>query len=197
MRPTGLVHGAAGDERAADAAEFVHDGEGVVGAGELARRICSPNIARLSVYIAIVARPQTTSITHFNGSSDIVSGRRTGLGATTKQVTSGLSNPMHAGVGAADYTVVGARASARAVRQRLDANPDEMRQRRETVEHPIGTTKARVGATHFLTKTFPKVAAEMALSWPKSDTGHEHRRYQAVDWVVTCRNRAETEHALA
>jgi hypothetical protein len=51
-----------------------------------------------------------------------------------------------------------------AVQQRLDANPDAMRQRRETVEHPFGTMKARMGATHFLTKTLPKVAAEMALS---------------------------------
>jgi IS5 family transposase len=39
-----------------------------------------------------------------------------------------------------------------------------MRQRRETVEHPFGTMKSRMGATHFLTKTLPKVAAEMALS---------------------------------
>src|SRR5580693_2357397 len=51
-----------------------------------------------------------------------------------------------------------------AVQQRLDANPQAMRQRRETVEHPFGTMKARMGATHFLTKTLPKVAAEMALS---------------------------------
>ena len=39
-----------------------------------------------------------------------------------------------------------------------------MRQRREAVEHPFGTMKARMGATHFLMKTLPKVAAEMALS---------------------------------
>ena len=51
-----------------------------------------------------------------------------------------------------------------AVQQRLNANPEAMRQRRETVEHPFGTMKARMGATHFLTKTLPKVAAEMALS---------------------------------
>jgi IS5 family transposase len=51
-----------------------------------------------------------------------------------------------------------------AVQQRLDANPQAMRQRRETVEHPFGTMKSRMGATHFLTKTLPKVAAEMALS---------------------------------
>jgi transposase len=50
------------------------------------------------------------------------------------------------------------------VQRRLDNNPLAMRQRRETVEHPFGTMKARMGATHFLTKTLPKVAAEMALS---------------------------------
>ena len=38
-----------------------------------------------------------------------------------------------------------------------------MRQRRETVEHPFGTIKARMGATHFLMKTLPRVAGEMAL----------------------------------
>jgi hypothetical protein len=51
-----------------------------------------------------------------------------------------------------------------AVQQRFDVNPKAMRQRRETVEHPFGTMKARMGATHFLTTTLPKVAAEMALS---------------------------------
>ncbi len=35
--------------------------------------------------------------------------------------------------------------------------------RRETVEHPFGTLKMRMGATHFLTKRLPKVATEMAL----------------------------------
>jgi transposase len=51
-----------------------------------------------------------------------------------------------------------------AVQERLDASPEAMRMRRETVEHPFGTMKARMGATHFLTKTLPKVATEMALS---------------------------------
>ena len=37
-----------------------------------------------------------------------------------------------------------------------------MRQRRETVEHPFGTIKARMGATHLLMKRLPRVAAEMA-----------------------------------
>jgi len=50
-----------------------------------------------------------------------------------------------------------------AVQRRLDADPQAMRRRRETVEHPFGTLKARMGATHFLMKTLPRVAGEMAL----------------------------------
>ena len=50
-----------------------------------------------------------------------------------------------------------------AVQQRLDENPQAMRQRRETVEHPFGTIKARMGATHFPMKRLPRVATEMAL----------------------------------
>ena len=38
-----------------------------------------------------------------------------------------------------------------------------MRQRRETVEHPFGTIKYWMGATHFQMKTLKKVATEMAL----------------------------------
>jgi transposase len=49
------------------------------------------------------------------------------------------------------------------VQHRLDEHPEKMRQRRETVEHPFGTIKARMGATHFLMKTLPRVATEMAL----------------------------------
>jgi len=49
------------------------------------------------------------------------------------------------------------------VQARLDKNPDAMRTRRETVEHPFGTLKMWMGATHFLMKTLPKVATEMAL----------------------------------
>ena len=51
-----------------------------------------------------------------------------------------------------------------AVQERLDKNPQAMRVRRETVEHPFATLKMRMGATHFLCKTLPKVAAEMALN---------------------------------
>ena len=50
-----------------------------------------------------------------------------------------------------------------AVQRRLDLNPQAMRQRREVVEHPFGTIKLRMGATHFLMKRLPKVRGEMAL----------------------------------
>ena len=46
---------------------------------------------------------------------------------------------------------------------RLDADPEKMRLRRQTVEHPFGTLKAWMGATHFLTKTLPRVRTEMSL----------------------------------
>ena len=49
------------------------------------------------------------------------------------------------------------------VQRRLDENPDKMRQRRQTVEHPFGTIKMWMGATHFLMKTLKNVRTEMAL----------------------------------
>ncbi len=50
------------------------------------------------------------------------------------------------------------------VQDRLDRNPDLMTVRRQTVEHPFGTIKAWMGATHFAMRTLPKVATEMALN---------------------------------
>lgn len=50
-----------------------------------------------------------------------------------------------------------------AMQRRLDENPEKMRQRRETSEHPFGTIKSWMGATHFQMRTLPKVATEMAL----------------------------------
>jgi hypothetical protein len=47
--------------------------------------------------------------------------------------------------------------------RRCSAGSEKMRQRRDTVEQPFGTIKARMGATHFLMKTLPRVATEMAL----------------------------------
>jgi len=50
------------------------------------------------------------------------------------------------------------------VQARLDHHPEKMAMRRSTAEHPFGTIKCWMGATHFLTKRLPKVAAEMALN---------------------------------
>ena len=50
-----------------------------------------------------------------------------------------------------------------AMQERLDQQPDAMKLRRQTVEHPFGTLKAWMGATHFLTKRLPRVSTEMSL----------------------------------
>jgi transposase len=49
------------------------------------------------------------------------------------------------------------------VQARLDKAPGTSRLRGQTVEHVFGTLKARMGATHFLTKTLPRVRTEMSL----------------------------------
>jgi BMFP domain-containing protein YqiC len=46
---------------------------------------------------------------------------------------------------------------------RLDRMPEAMDVRRQTAEHPFGTIKALMGATHFLTRTLDKVRTEMSL----------------------------------
>ena len=46
---------------------------------------------------------------------------------------------------------------------RLDRMPKAGILRRRTVEHVFGTFKAWMGATHFLTKTIPKVRTELSL----------------------------------
>lgn len=50
-----------------------------------------------------------------------------------------------------------------AAQARLDKRPDMMNIRRATVEHPFGTLKAWMGATHFLMKTLDRVSTEMSL----------------------------------
>jgi transposase len=50
-----------------------------------------------------------------------------------------------------------------AMQRRLDQQPDAMRARRRTAEHPFGTLKAWMGATHFLTRTLKRVGTEMSL----------------------------------
>jgi transposase len=50
-----------------------------------------------------------------------------------------------------------------AMQDRLERQPDAMRLRRQTVEHPFATLKAWMGSTHFLTKRLPRVSTEMSL----------------------------------
>jgi transposase len=49
------------------------------------------------------------------------------------------------------------------VQKRLDEQPDKIPLRSKTVEHPFGTIKAWMGATHFKMRTLKHVATEMAL----------------------------------
>ena len=50
-----------------------------------------------------------------------------------------------------------------AVQARLDREPERMRARRETVEHPFGTIKSWMGSTHFQMRTLERVSTEMSL----------------------------------
>jgi hypothetical protein len=50
-----------------------------------------------------------------------------------------------------------------AMQMRLEKMSHAARVRRQTVEHTFGTLKAWMGATHFLTKTLPRVSTEMSL----------------------------------
>jgi hypothetical protein len=50
------------------------------------------------------------------------------------------------------------------VQQRLDQDHNKMTLRRQTAEHPFGSIKAWMGATHFLMRRRCKVATEMALN---------------------------------
>ncbi len=50
-----------------------------------------------------------------------------------------------------------------AMQRRLDRQPEKMRARRQTAEHPFGTIKHWMGSTHFLTKTLTRVSTEMSL----------------------------------
>ena len=45
----------------------------------------------------------------------------------------------------------------------MSSMPDSMLIRKQTVEHPFGTIKSWMGATHFLTKRLPNVSIEMSL----------------------------------
>jgi len=47
--------------------------------------------------------------------------------------------------------------------ERLDRDPGKMLTRKQTVEHPFGTIKTWMGATHFQMKTLKHVSTEMSL----------------------------------
>lgn len=49
------------------------------------------------------------------------------------------------------------------MQRRLNIQPGAMKLRRQTVEHPFGTLKDWMGATHFLTRTLEHVSTEMSL----------------------------------
>ena len=49
------------------------------------------------------------------------------------------------------------------MQERLENNPEKMLIRKQTVEHPYGTIKNWMGATHFLMKTLEHVNTEMSL----------------------------------
>ena len=49
------------------------------------------------------------------------------------------------------------------IQQRLEKNPEKMLLRKQTVEHPYGTLKDWMGATHFQMRTLENVRTEMSL----------------------------------
>lgn len=51
-----------------------------------------------------------------------------------------------------------------ALEARLDNEPERMRMRKQTVEHPFGTLKAWMGVTPLLTRTLARVSTEVSLS---------------------------------
>lgn len=49
------------------------------------------------------------------------------------------------------------------VQERLDADPDQLAVRSMTAEHPYGTIKSWMGATHFKMRRLKNVTTDMAL----------------------------------
>jgi len=50
------------------------------------------------------------------------------------------------------------------MQRRLNGAPEMMRIRKRTVEHPFGTLKQWMGASHFLTRKLDGVSVEMSLN---------------------------------
>ena len=74
------------------------------------------------------------------------------------------------------------------VQARLDRHPEKMTVRRSTAEHPFGTIKCWMGATHFLMKRLPKVKTEMALNV----LAYNMKRVMAILGVVRLREALAT-----
>jgi hypothetical protein len=74
------------------------------------------------------------------------------------------------------------------VQARLDRHPEKMTVRRSTAEHPFGTIKCWMGATHFLVKRLPKVKTEMALNV----LAYNMKRVMAILGVVGLREALAT-----
>ena len=74
------------------------------------------------------------------------------------------------------------------VQARLDRHPEKMTVRRSTAEHPFGTIKCWMGATHFLMKRLPKVKTEMALNV----LAYNMKRVMAILGVVGLREALAT-----
>lgn len=50
-----------------------------------------------------------------------------------------------------------------AAQKRLDHDPEKLRLRKQTIEHPFGTIKAWMGSSHFQMKMLKHVGTEMSL----------------------------------
>jgi hypothetical protein len=83
-------------------------------------------------------------------------------------------------------TALGARGSG--MQRRLDKMPQSGIVRRRTVEHTFGTLKSWMGATHFRTKTLPRVRTEMSLPLPRDLRSGLNDALSAVTTHVILRN---------
>src|SRR3546814_4029638 len=72
--------------------------------------------------------------------------------------------------------------------QRLNARPEMMQIRRQTVEHVFGTLKAWMGSTHFLTRTLNKVAAERS-----EEHTSELQSLMRISYAVFCLKKKKRE----
>ena len=69
------------------------------------------------------------------------------------------------------------------MQKRIDDDPSKLALRSMTVEHPFGTIKSWMGATHFKMKTEKKRRHRDGAARPclQYEAGHEHHRYCSTD----------------